>query len=200
MKIAEELPLSQAGLEEAYALLKEGHFEDAIENFTECLSEFPNEAGAYQGRALAHFQLKNWPSANSDFSKAMTLNPRDLENWVGYGMSLAMANEIYKAIDVFQTLLEQNPNYVRGRIQLGLLYYRLCLVSKGTEQMDLALASRPSLIERRTIEKFKAEQKQLDKKRYYKPDFEALHREQKLFPGDGWIKKAVKLLKKRNDS
>ncbi len=195
MKIAEDLPLNQ-GLEKAYAILREGRFEDAVENFTECLSDFPNEANAYRGRALAHFQLKNWSSSNSDFSKAMAFNPLDLENWVGYGMTLAIGDKIYEAIDVFETLLKRHPAYVRGHIQLGLLYYRLSLIRKGTEQMDLALAARPSLAERRSIEKFKAEQKELDKKRYYRADFEALNRSNRSF-SDSWIRKVKKLLVKK---
>ena len=188
------IPLNQ-GLEETQALLRDGYFEDAIQNFTEHLNDFPSDARAYQGRAFAHFQLKNWSAANSDFSKAMALDPDDPENWIGHGMSLAIEDKIYEAIDAFQTLLSRHPNYVRGHIQLGLLYYRLCLIHKGNEQMDLALASRPSLAERKMIQRIKAEQKVLDQKRYYKPDLEALNRNSQSF---SWVQKAAKWLFKRS--
>ncbi len=170
-------------LEQAFAQLAEGNFENAIDGFSEYLLIEPNEAKAYQGRAQANFQIRKWTEAISDFRKATELAAEDLENWVGLGMSLAMANEIYEAIDVFENLLNQNPNCVRGHIQLGTLYYRLGIIRKGHEHMDLGLASRPSLSERHLIERLKNEQMALDKKRFYKPDFEELRRRNKASGG-----------------
>jgi len=170
-------------LDKAQAHLAEGYFENAIEVFSEYLLIEPNEPEAYQGRALANFQVKNWNAAISDFKRAAELNPEEPENWVGLGMSLAMVNQIYEAIDAFEALIAKHPGYVRGHIQLGSLYYRLGIIKKGHEQMDLALASRPSLAERRMIEGFKKEQRVLDKRRFYKPDFEELRRRNKTSKG-----------------
>ncbi len=170
-------------LEHAHAQLAEGYFENAIEAFSECLLLEPGGAKAWQGRALAHFQIKSWNPAISDFRKAKELNPDEPENWVGLGMSLAMVNQIYEAIDVFEELLIKYPHYARGHIQLGELYYRLGVIKKGHQQMDLALASRPSLSERRRIEQLKKEQQTLDEKRFYKPDFEELRLKNKTSPG-----------------
>ena len=163
-------------MEQAYGRLKEGYFEEAIEVFSECLLSEPAEPLAYQGRAMAHFQLKQWKPAAQDFLKAKELNPEDPETWIGLAMSLAMANEIYEAIDIFEQLLSRQPQCIRAHIQLAQLYYRLGVITKGHQQLDKALAARPSLTERRTIEQLKEEQLKLDKKRYYRPDFEALHR------------------------
>jgi|SRR5215471_19831701 len=161
-------------LNQANAHLKEGQFERAIEEFTECLSSKPHEVSALRGRGIAQFQLKKWNEAISDFSKARDLDPADLESWVSLGMSLAMDLKIYPAIDVLETLLEKHPDYARGHLQLGLLYFRLCVIAKGRHHMERALASRPTLVERRIIEKVLKEQNQLDKRRFYRPDFEAL--------------------------
>jgi tetratricopeptide (TPR) repeat protein len=164
-------------VDQAYTHLKEGQFERAVEEFTACLSSRPDEVSAWRGRGIAQFQLKNWKDAASDFSKAKDLDPEDLESCVGLGMSLAMDLKIYPAIDVLETLLERHPQYARGHIQLGLLYFRLCVTAKGYDHMKRALASRPTLAERRLIEKTLNEQKTLDKKRFYRPDFEALRRQ-----------------------
>ena len=163
-------------LDQAFAQLAEGRFEDAIEGFSEYLLIEPGEAKAYQGRAQAYFQVKNWTAAISDFKKAAELNPGEQENYVGWGMGLAMVNQIYEAIAVFDDLLARYPDYTRGHIQLGMLYYRLGIIKKGHHEMDLALASRPALEERQTIERLKGEQMTLDKKRLYRPDFEELRR------------------------
>ena len=187
-------PLIDQMLEKAFAELQEGSFEDAIDEFTNCISLEPTKAKAYQGRALASFKIKNWPAAVSDFKKAKELDSNDAENWIGLGMSLAMVNEIYPAIDILETLIKNSPNYTRAHIQLGSLYYKIGIIKKGHEQMDLALASRPSLAERRMIEQLKKEQLTLDKKRFYRPDFEELRRKNKA--SSGLIKQLIEYMKK----
>ena len=176
-------------LAEACQKLNEGCFEDALERFDHYLLFRPEEAKAYYGRGMAHFQLKKWPDAINNFKKADELDPEDLESWVGLAMSLAGNDEIYEAIKVFETLLTRHPQYVRGHIQLGQLYYRLGVISKGHAQMDRALNSRPSLSERRLIEQLQKEQKMLDKKRYYRPDFEELRKQNKS--QDSFIEKVI---------
>ena len=187
-------------LNQAYAQLKDGNFENAIDGFSNCILFEPSETKAYEGRALAHFQVKKWNEAIADFKKAAELNPEEPENWVGLGMSLAMVNEIYPAIDAFDQLLSRRPGYVRGHIQLGMLYYKLGVITKGHEQMDLALSSRPSLAERRQIEGLKNEQLTLDKKRAHRPDFEALHKKKESLLPESWVKKISVFLQrfKRN--
>ncbi len=181
-------------LQKAFEQLKEGFFESAIEDFTLCILSEPDEVRAYEGRALAHFQLKNWNEAVSDFRKAKELNPENPENWIGLGMSLAIINEIYPAIDVLEALLLKFPQYVRGHIQLARLYYQLGIIKKGHRQLDIGLASRPSLLERRIIENLKKEQMTLDKKRFYRPDFEELHRKNK--ESDSFLKQFFQSIKK----
>ncbi len=170
-------------IQEAYGQLKEGYFENAVEAFSECLLLEPREAKIYTGRGMAHFQLQKWALAAADFEKAKALDPDDPENSIGFAMSLAMENKIYEAIDVFEALIKRNPHYVRAHIQLAQLYYRLGVITKGHRQLDAASASRPSLAERRTIEQLKKEQLTLDKRRHYRPDFEALRHQNRISSG-----------------
>ena len=164
-------------IEKAYAQLKEGYFEDACEAFSGCLQVDPSQAKSHYGRGAARFKLKRWKEALADFQKAKELNPEDPEYWVGLAMCLAADNKIYEAIGIFEELLGNYPQYVRGHIQLAQLYYRLGVITKGHKQLDIALAARPSLAERKTIETLKNEQLALDKRRYYRPDFEALRKQ-----------------------
>ncbi len=182
-------------IEQAYGQLKEGYLEDAVEAFSDCLLLEPGEASAYYGRGMAHFQLKRWESAIPDFCKAKELNPEDPENWVALATSLAAGNKIYEAIEVFETFLATKPQYVRAHIQLAELYYRLGVITKGHYQLEAALASRPSPDERRKIEELKKQQTTLDKRRYYRPDFEAL-RQQNRSASSGFLKKIKALFKK----
>lgn len=146
-----------------------------MEQFSACLAVAPADARAYRGRGMAAFQLQRWPQAIEDFSKAKALDPHEPEHWIGLAMSLAMDQQIYEAIGIFDTFLADHPRHVRAHLQLAQLYYRLGAIPKGHRQVDLALAARPTLEERRTLEALKREQLTLDKKRFYRPDFEALH-------------------------
>lgn len=179
-------------LEKGFAQLEEGRFEDAIDTFTDCLNIEPTAASAYRGRGISNFKMEHWVESEADFKKAKELDPNDLESHVGFGMSLAMKNKIYEAIDVFDNLLKNHPQYVRGHVQLGHLYYRMGLIPKGHAQMEQALASRPVLEERRMIEGLLKEQKVLDKKRYYRPDFEALRKNKQSALRD-WVQKILRI-------
>ena len=179
-------------IEKGFAQLQEGRFEDAIDMFTDCLNIEPAAAPAYRGRGVSHFKLEHWTESTADFKKAKELDPNDLESHVGFAMGLAMNNKIYEAIDVFENLLRVHPGYVRGHVQLGQLYYRMGLIPKGHAQMEQALASRPVLEERRMIEGLLKEQKVLDKKRYYRPDFEALRKNKQSALRD-WVQKILRI-------
>ncbi len=163
-------------LEQASLQLKEGSLESAIEAFSACLLIAPQEASAYRGRATARFQLKDWTGAVSDFKRAQELDPGEPENGLGLGLTLAMQNEVYPAIAVFETVLQKHPDYVRAYIQLGVLHFKLVAIAKGRGYLQEALKHRPTLEERRYIETALKEQDKLDKSRYYRPDFEALRK------------------------
>lgn len=167
-------------LQQASDHLKEGRFEDAVNTFTACLALDPHHDGALQGRGFARLQLKEWSSAQADFKAAKDLNPDDAEHWIGWGMSLALSNQIYPAIDAFEALLARQPRYVRGHVQLGLLYFKIGVIAKGREQLQKALTLRPTLDERRVIESTLSEQDKLDRRRYYRPDFEALRKKKRV--------------------
>ncbi len=174
--MSESSPARKAILEQAVSQLQCGAFEEATASFTAFLLIEPTDAAAFQGRAVARFQLKDWSAAEADFRKAYSLDSEEPENALGLGMSLAMRLEIYPAIEVLEALLQRRPDFVRGYIQLGLLHLRIGAIAKGKEILEKALQYRPTLLERRLIESTLKEQKALDKNRYYRPDFEALRK------------------------
>lgn len=173
--------LSEA-LAQAVARLREGACEEAVEQFSACLVVAPADPRAYRGRGMAHVQLQQWPQAIADFSKAKELDSSEPEHWIGLATSLAMDHKVYEALGVFEAFLADHPQHVRARLQLAQLYYRLGAIPKGHRELDLALAARPTLSERRAIEALKREQLTLDKRRYARPDFEALNPSRPLTP------------------
>ena len=176
---------------QAFEQLQGGLLEEAVATLTACLSLQPDDPQALRGRGLAYTQLKQWPKASADFRAATRLAPDDPENWVELGVSLGMEDQVYPSIEIFETVLAKHPQHVRGHVQLGLLYFRLAAIAKGREQMQAALAAKPSLEERRQIEAVLREQDRLDKQRYYRPDFEALSKNRRGL-SFGWMAQAVR--------
>lgn len=175
-------------MEQAYEQLRDGQLEEAVETFSASLAITPSEPNALRGRGLAYAQLKRWSSAAADFDAAKTLAPDVEDNWVDLGVSLAMEHQMYPAIDVLEALLTRRPECVRGHLELGRLHLALGAITKGRQQLQKALACRPTLPERRLIESILQEQAHLDRKRLYRPDFAALH-QQELGRGVSWMQR-----------
>ncbi len=132
-----------------------------------------------RGRGLAYAEQQQWPAAAAQFRQARDLAPEQPENWVDLGVSLAMDNQAYPAMEVFETLLTRQPSYIRGHLELGLLYLRLGAIPKGCQQLEKALSCRPTPEQRQFIQAALREQAKLDRKRWYRPDFEALRKQKK---------------------
>jgi tetratricopeptide (TPR) repeat protein len=141
-----------AMLDQAFDELQAGHFKRSIDTFTACLVVSPREADAFRGRGTAHFELKEWDAAKTNFQRARDINPEDPENWIGLGMSYAMELKLHPAIEVMEASLEKHPAYLRGYLMLGLLLVRIGATAKGKSFLQKALDLGPSNQERRLIE------------------------------------------------
>ncbi len=166
-------------MREGYDQLTDGRFEEAVATFSAAIAQEPRQAKALRGRGLAYAELKQWSLATADFAAARDADPDDAENWVDLGISLARDHQVYPAIAVFEELIAQHATHVRGLTELGFLYIRVGAISKGREFLEGALRCKPTLIERRRIEAALGEQDKLDRKRFYRPDFDALRKQRR---------------------
>ena len=164
-------------MKQGYEQLQEGASAEAQETFSAALAIEPKSPGALRGLGIAFFQLKQWPSATNAFRKARDLAPEETDNWVDLGVSLAMDTQTYPAMEVFETLLARYPACIRGHVELGLLYLRLGAIPKGRQQLEKVLAYRPTPAQRQFVQSILNDQIKQDKKRAYRPDFEALHQQ-----------------------
>ena len=164
-------------IKQGYEHLQEGASAEAQETFSAALAIEPKSPEGLRGLGIAFFQLKQWPSAADAFHKARDLAPEETDNWVDLGISLAMDSQTYPALEVFETLLAKYPVCIRGHIELGLLYLRLGAIPRGRQQLEKVLAHRPTLAQRQFVQSILHEQVKQDKKRAYRPDFEALRRQ-----------------------
>lgn len=161
---------------QGFAQLGLGEYEGAIEAFSASLAIEPRNSKVLQSRGMAYFKLNQFSKAQADYQAAKEVDAEDPENWIGLGMSLAMQNQVYPALEVLENFLKKNPFHARTNLQLGLLQIKLGAINKGREYLKKALDCRPTMAERRMIESTLSEQTKLDNRRYYRPDFEALRK------------------------
>ena len=166
-----------AMMEEIGAHFRTGKMVKAQQSLDQALLAFPDDAPLLMLRAMAKFKQRHWETAQADFAAARALDPSDPEAWLGEGVCLAMRSEVYPALDLLENMLALHPEFVRGRIQAARFYYKLVVLPKAKEHLDLALAADPSGDERSEIERLLREQSALDQRRYHRPDFESMRRE-----------------------
>ena len=109
----------------------------------------------------------------------MHCNEEKADDWVNRALDLAREGKVYPAIDALEDLLKRHPDFVQGYIEFGLLYIRVGAIPKGRKVLQEALTHQPTPLERQKIQLILYEQNRLDKKRYYRPDFEALHQQKR---------------------
>jgi tetratricopeptide (TPR) repeat protein len=125
----------EAMIGKGFDQLKLGQYEDAIDAFSAALAVYPDTAKAFLGRGISRFQIKKWKEAEGDFRRARELDAGDPESHVGLGLSLAMQDHIYPALEVLEKLLADFPNFVRGYIQLGTLHIKIGTINKGRDYL-----------------------------------------------------------------
>lgn len=156
--------------------LRTGHLKGAQSGLDRALAAEPGSVPLLMLRAMAQFRQRLWKGAMADFKAARALDPGDPEAWLGEALCLAVTGDVYPAMEAFEALLVGHPEFVRGRIQAARFYFKLVVPAKGRAHLNAALAADPSADERREITAMMAEQEKLDRKRIYRPDFEALRR------------------------
>jgi tetratricopeptide (TPR) repeat protein len=89
------IPGSQAIALHSHArqLVTDGHFAEAIEQFTEALKMEPAMPLAYNGRGYAHFRLKQYTEAIADFDQAIKLNAKYENAYLNRGAAKKAAGD-----------------------------------------------------------------------------------------------------------
>ena len=119
---------SSTDLEKGKTLLEEGEHQQAIELFNNAIVEEPGNAEAYYYRGLAYYQTLKHYEAAVDFRRAINLDNKLVDAYVGIGASLTEIGELEEAkeyLDMGVKLDAKNPHLLnnRGNTLMKLLYF-----------------------------------------------------------------------------
>lgn len=93
----------------------------AISSFQTCVEQDPDYYRAYVELGILESGKKN-PLALSHFQSALKLNPKSTEVYYATGMYFQNNNEIEKAIQTYNTILQIDSTYKNAIYNLGYLY------------------------------------------------------------------------------
>lgn len=115
-----ESSLCQCNL--AYNQLISNDFEGAVEHYTESLNYDPATVEAYNGRGQAYFQLRKYPEALADFTKAIEAGIVTPKLFLNKGKCLVILNRAAEAVPDLNRSIELEPKspeafYFRGVAQ-----------------------------------------------------------------------------------
>ena len=139
---ADAWDLLNSGIEKAQS----DRYEQAISDFTQLINLNSQYApAAYSNRCLAHLQLGNEPAAISDCTKAIDLNPNNIEAYLDLGLAYYRQGNYQAALQPYQAIITRKPHDWRVYYNRGLVYFALEDYSQAIADYHQALNSSDSI-------------------------------------------------------
>jgi tetratricopeptide (TPR) repeat protein len=98
-----------------------GEYDEAILNFNKIIYEFPEDARAFNQRAMAYMELKNYNEAFTDFARNILLNP-DSNAFYSRGYALLSINYYKEAQADFYKAVQLDKNNVPCYFYIGVTH------------------------------------------------------------------------------
>ncbi len=102
-----------------------GRYAEAMVVFNRLTEAFPNYAEGWNKRATLHYVLGNLDASIDDIEKTLALEPRHFGALSGLGMVYIQREELSKARQAFEDLLEVHPNSPNAQQNLKLVEEQL---------------------------------------------------------------------------
>ena len=91
---------------------------EAMLIFNELIANFPDYAEAWNRRATLHYLLGNYQESISDIENVLALEPRHFGALSGLGLVYLQLEQLGKAKQAFEDLLDVHPNSPKARENL----------------------------------------------------------------------------------
>ncbi len=128
-------------LDQGKVLVSQGYYDDAIQEYNKAIHLDPGFTKAYFWRAVAHYQMAEYPSAVADCNQAIKLDPNLVEAYITRATAYCASGQYDLAITDCNKAIEINPG-MRG---IAYLYRGYVHSRKGEHEM--AIADRDRAIE-----------------------------------------------------
>lgn len=97
-----------------------------------------------------YFRYRRYEEAIDEYTKSILLNPLHLDARIRRSKAYARKGFVSRALQDLQTLKHERPEYIPGRVQLGLLYYSQGNLIDAELEWETALEIQPTNREARS--------------------------------------------------
>ncbi|XP_071355713.1 sperm-associated antigen 1A [Trachinotus anak] len=91
-------------------LVKTGHFQEALEKYSECLTIKPDECALYTNRAICFLKLNRFKEAKQDCDSALQLEPGNKKAFYRRALAYKGLQDYLSASSDLQEVLQLDPN------------------------------------------------------------------------------------------
>ncbi|KAK2830424.1 hypothetical protein Q5P01_018355 [Channa striata] len=99
-------------------LVKKGHFQEALEKYSECLALKPDECALYTNRAICFLKLGHFKEAKQDCDSALQLEPSNKKAFYRRALAYKGLKDYLSASSDLQEVLQLDPNVVEAEEEL----------------------------------------------------------------------------------
>ena len=101
----------------------------------------------FYGRGNAYYELKNYQNAISDYTKAILLNPSNVNAYFNRGVVYFEQQNYPKAINDFTQILRLQPEHAEAYYKRGLVYYKSQDYLKAIQDYTQVIGLRPNTLD-----------------------------------------------------
>lgn len=95
--------------------------QEAMAIFSGIIQQYPDYAEAWNKRATLHYLLGNLQASIQDIDRTLALEPRHFGALSGLGLVYMQQQNLVKARDTFEKLLQVHPNSISGQQNLEMV-------------------------------------------------------------------------------
>uniref|UniRef100_A0A8C6SHX3 Sperm associated antigen 1a n=1 Tax=Neogobius melanostomus TaxID=47308 RepID=A0A8C6SHX3_9GOBI len=104
--------------QEGNDLVKNGHFQEAAEKYTQCLALQPNECAVYTNRAICFLKVNRFEEAKQDCDSALELEPSNKKAFYRRALAHKGLKDYLSASTDLQEVLQLDPNVQEAEQEL----------------------------------------------------------------------------------
>ena len=117
-----------------------------IKDCTTLIENGTNPFSAYNNRAMARSVNKQYKQAIDDYTKALTIEPKNIATLIARGDAHRKNGQNDKALADFNQTIEINPKFANGYYNRGALYLLMKDADKAESDIDKALELSPDFV------------------------------------------------------
>jgi tetratricopeptide (TPR) repeat protein len=135
---------SDALLDEGRKKLSAGNPREAVELLNQAIEANATNARAFNARGVAHFELKDYPSALLDYDRAIQLQPRWYQPYFNRGRLRVEQRDWDAALTDFSAAISRQPDSSEVYASRGMVLYQLGRLPEAGHDFDKAIQLNPA--------------------------------------------------------